>query len=189
MFIEDSIVWRTRFSNSLLLSNKIWPNDTDVTLHLVPCNEDPNLQHITFEKYKYCFVKILQNSIFINNQKEHKIFKPYSNYVIDFPERPVDQMVGVCLYSKINSIGGTNLKLNALEIESWQGENIRFIITETSPEWDFLPNEPKEYYWWQDPQPNFTCFENKRSTWEEIGFNIKDSDSHLTVIQGKKNER
>lgn len=187
MFIEDGMSWKTRFTNTLLISDKIWPNETDITLHLEPQLNNPDIQNITFEKYKYCFVKICQNSIFIDDKLEnYQTFETYSDYVIDFPQRPVDQMVGVVFFSKLNAIGGDALKLSALTIESWQGENLSFTITQDSPEWDFVPNTAKQYYWWNDPEPNFSNFSKDRLTWEQIGFNIKNMKSHLTVIQGHK---
>lgn len=188
MYLEDGIQWSTRFTNTILLSEKIWPNDTQVTLHLSPKSDDADLQNITFEKYKYCFIKILQNSIFIgNNEKDYNTFKKYSNFVIDFPVRPVDQMVGTCLFAKLNAIGGDVLKVDGLQIESWQGEHLRFNITQDSPEWDFVSYEKN--HWWNDPEPNFSNFKKDRLTWKEIGFTITNSKSHLTVIEGKKNER
>lgn len=188
MYLEDGIQWSTRFTNTVLLADKLWPNETIVTLHLSPNSDDPDKQNITFEKYKYCFNKIMQNSIFVaNKEKEYNMFKDYANYVIDFPVRPVDQMTGTCLYAKLNCIGGDVLKVDGMQIESWQGENLRFNITPDSPEWDFVSHEKK--YWWNNPQPNFNNFEKDRLTWEEIGFTINNIRSHLTVIQGKKNER
>jgi len=186
MFLEDSIVYKIRFTNIIYLANRLWPNEVDVSLHLTPCDDDPQTQHTTFEKYKYCFHKIFQNSLFVTSKQEHEIFKNHSSNVIDIPVRPVDQMTGVCVYSKLNAIGGDHLKCSAIEIESWQGENIRFIITENSPEWDMLPNDKDQYYWWNDSLPNFTSFESSRLTWEEIGFKIENTESNFTVIQGNK---
>lgn len=186
MFLEDSIVYKIRFTNIIYLANRLWPNEVDVSLHLTPCDDDPQTQHTTFEKYKYCFHKIFQNSLFVTNKQEYDIFKNHSSNVIDIPVRPVDQMTGVCMYSKLNAIGGDHLKCSAIEIESWQGENIRFIITENSPEWEMLPNDKDQYYWWNDSLPNFTSFESSRLTWEEIGFKIENTDSNFTVIQGNK---
>ena len=188
MNVEDGIQWSTRFTNTVLLADKLWPNDTHVTLHLSPNSNDPDKQNITFEKYKYCFVKIMQNSIFISNkEQEYQLFKTYANFVVDFPVRPVDQITGTCLFAKLNSIGGDVLKVDGIEIESWQGENLRFNITEDSPEWEFVPKGKNQ--WWNDPEPNFSNFSNDRLTWKEIGFTIDKVKSNLTVIQGKKNER
>lgn len=186
MFLEDSIVYKIRFTNIIYLANKLWPNEVDVSIHFTPCDDDANTQHITFEKYKYCFNKIFQNSLLLTEKADYEIFGNHCSQVIDIPIRPVDQMVGVCIYSKLNSIGGNHLKCSAVEIESWQGENIKFIITENSPEWELLPNQQNHYYWWNDPMPNFSNFSDSRLTWEEIGFKLDNVENNFTVIQGSK---
>lgn len=189
MFAEDGIVWKTRFTNMFVLANKIWPNDVEVVLHFQPKTDDPDLQNLVFEKYKYCFAKVFQNAMFIaNSEQDYKKLGPYSHHIIDFPIRPIDQMVGTAIFAKLNSIGGDSLKVSSLSIESWQGENLQFVINDDSPEWDFMPNEAKKYYWWMDNQPNFSNFSEKRLTWEEIGFTISATKSQFTVIKGNKNE-
>jgi len=184
MLVEDGMSWRTRYTNSVLIGNKIWPNDTEVTIHFSPCTDDPKQQHITFEKYKYVFNKILQNSVFVENQKQYEVFKNYNEYVIDFCQRPVDQIVGVSLFAKLNSIGGDFLKINLLQIESWQGENIKFVINEESPEWDIIKTPDKEYNWLWDKNPHWSNFKKTKLTWEEIGFIINDYENSFTVIKG-----
>ena len=184
---EDGIIWKTRFTNTVLLADRLWPNDTEITLHLTPRNNDAESQNITFEKYRYTFVKILQNSVFITtNKNDYRTFFKYTKSLIDFPVKPIDQIVGVCLFAKLNSIGGETLRVNAIDIESWQGENLKFIITKDSPEWEFVPKTHEQYFWWNDAEPNFTNIGKDRLTWPEIGFKISDVKSHLTVIQGNK---
>ena len=76
---EDGIIWKTRFTNTVLLADRLWPNDTEITLHLTPRNNDAESQNITFEKYRYTFVKILQNSVFITtNKNDYRTFFKYT---------------------------------------------------------------------------------------------------------------
>lgn len=185
MLVEDGMMWRTRYTNTVVIGNKIWPNDTEINLHFSPCTDDPQQQNITFEKYKYVFNKVLQNSVFIENEKQYNTFKTYNDYVIDFSHRPVDQIVGVTLFAKLNSIGGDCLKITGLEIESWQGENIRFVINENSPEWDIIESSEKnKYQWWMDENPNWSTHDKNRLTWEQIGFKIQSEENIFTVIKG-----
>ena len=103
MIYEDGIVWKTNYTNTVLIADRLWPNDTEVTLHLTPYSNDADSQHVTFEKYKYCFSKILQNSLFIENAKtNYKHFEKYCPNIIDFAHRPVDQIVGVTMFCKLS---------------------------------------------------------------------------------------
>ena len=89
MLNDDGLIWRSRFTNTVFLNVKLWPNDTEVSLHMTPLTDEPNQQHIAFEKYKYVLSKILQNSIFVeHDEQEHKAFNALNNDVIDFFSRP-----------------------------------------------------------------------------------------------------
>tara|TARA_R110000772_G_scaffold81471_6_gene173329 strand:- start:713 stop:1276 length:564 start_codon:yes stop_codon:yes gene_type:complete len=185
MLNDDGLIWKTKFTNLLYLNNKLWPNDTEISLHMTPMTDDSKHQHIAFEKYKYIFARVLQNSLFIENDvKTHENFVPLDNDLIDFFARPVDQVVGVCLLAKLNSIAGEYLKIDAVQIESWQGENLKFIISQTSPETDMMENCGIKNPWWYDDSPNFSNFTTKKLTWDELGFKIQDSDDRFKIIQG-----
>ena len=67
MLNEDGIIWKTRFTNTLFLKDKCWPNDTELSIHMTPKTNEIKIQHMSFEKYKYVFAKVLQNSIFVQN--------------------------------------------------------------------------------------------------------------------------
>lgn len=185
MLNDDGLIWRTRFTNALFLQNKLWPNDTDISLHMTPVSDDSKSQHLTFEKIKYIFNKIMQNSLFIENDNEDiSTFKKFDNDIVDFFDRPIDQIVGVCLFAKLNAIAGEYLAINAIEIESWQGENLRFIISESSPEYDLLKNNQITNPWWYDASPRFSNFTTNTLTWQELGFNINDSNDRFKIIKG-----
>jgi hypothetical protein len=109
----------------------------------------------------------------------------FKNDIIDFVSQPYDQMSGVTMFKKLNMVGGEHLKVVCIEIESWQGENLRYTITEDSPENQILDDLEKqiENPWWCNDRPVFSSFEKQLLTWEEIGFKIKQ-DSRLKVIKG-----
>ena len=182
--LDDGLIWRTRFTNTLYVQNKLWPNDTDVSIHMTPIAEDSKQQHIAFEKIKYVFNKILQNSLFIDNNNQYPLFEKFDTLAIDFFEKPVDQVVGICLYTKLNAIIGNCLRVDTLEIESWQGENLRFIISESSPENDLLQSSTVNEPWWKDKSPRFSNFTKEALTWERLGFTIDESSDKFKIIQG-----
>ncbi len=115
MLIEDGMSWKTRFTNTILLNNKLWPNDYEVNIVFVPQTDNPAVQNLTYDKYKYLFNKVFQNAIFIKHDKKtYQQLNHYRNDVIDFVSDPYDQLVGVQIFSKLNSIGGEFLKVEAL---------------------------------------------------------------------------
>jgi len=184
MLNDNGISWKGRFTNTMYLNNKIWPNDVFINVHMLPVTAKGASQHITFQKVKYMFSRILQNSLFINSDENiFNVFDTFDNDVIDFFETPVDQIVGVTLLAKLDAIGGDNMKVDALEIESWQGENLNFMITPDSPEWALLQKVKTKNPWWHDQGPRISNFTKNKLTWEEIGFTIDNNDK-FRVIQG-----
>lgn len=184
MLNDSGISWKGRFTNTMYLNNKLWPNDVTINIHMLPVTAKGTSQHITFQKIKYMFHKTLQNSVFIHHDENiYKCFNMFDNEVLDFFEAPVDQIVGVTLLAKLDAIGGENMKVDALEIESWQGENLSFMITDESPEWTILQNNKTKNPWWHDPSPRISNFTKDKLTWEEIGFTIEHNEG-FRVIQG-----
>ena len=184
MLNDDGISWKTRFTNTMYLQNKLWPNDVSINIHMLPITNGPQSQHVTFQKIKYVFGKTLQNSLFVQHDDNlYKSFSVFENDVIDFFDTPVDQVIGVTLLAKLDAIGGKSMNVDALEIESWQGENLRFMITTDSPEWKLLQTCGIKDPWWHDDTPRFSNFTKEPVTWDDIGFTIKEHEG-FKVIQG-----
>ena len=143
MLNEDGISWQTRFTNVLCLRDKLWPNDYTVTINFVPLTNDAGQQNNIYEKFKFCFARVFQNSIFIkHDSKLYDKLKSFNNDIIDYVEA-YDQLVGVQIYSKLNAIANNLIRVEALQIESWQGENLKYVITDESPEWTILEDFEK----------------------------------------------
>ena len=100
------------------------------------------------------------------------------------PAAEVDQVVGVCLLAKMNSIAGEHLQVNALEIESWQGENLRFVITPDSPEYGLMNECGIKNAWWFEKSPRFSNFTKQTLTWDDLGFKIDDNNDRFKIIKG-----
>ena len=78
MLNDNGISWKGRFTNTMYLNNKIWPNDVFINVHMLPVTAKGASQHITFQKVKYMFSRILQNSLFINS--DENIFNVFDTF-------------------------------------------------------------------------------------------------------------
>jgi len=185
MLNDDGLIWRSRFTNTLFLNLKLWPNDTEISLHMTPMTDEPQQQHTAFEKYKYVLAKFMQDSIFIEHKKEEfTAFENLNNEVIDFFSKPVDQVVGVCLLTKLNSIAGEYLQVSAIEIDSYQGENLKFVITQDSPEYTLMTESDIANPWWFEKSPRFSNFTKHTLTWDDLGFKINSVHDRFKIIKG-----
>ena len=185
MLNDDGLIWKSRFTNTLFLNLKLWPNDTEISLHMTPMTDESNQQHIAFEKYKYVMAKFMQDSIFIEHKKdEYTAFENLNNEVIDFFSRPIDQVVGVCLLAKMNSIAGEFLQVSAIEIDSYQGENLKFVITQDSPEHSLMCESGITNPWWFEKSPRVSNFTTQSLTWNDLGFKIDNNMDRFKIIKG-----
>ena len=50
MSIDDGMQWRTRFTNVVLVNNKMYPNDTEIKVTFQPKTNDAQTQNLTIEK-------------------------------------------------------------------------------------------------------------------------------------------
>ena len=104
--------------------------------------------------------------------------------MVDFFSRPIDQVVGVCLLTKLNAIAGDYLQVTAVEIESYQGENLKFIITTDSPEYSLMNESGIKNAWWLEKSPRFSNFTTKNLTWDDLGFKIDNTHDKFKIIKG-----
>ena len=109
--------------------------------------------------------------------------KSLKNGAFEFIEKPVDQVVGICLFNKLNAMIGDCLRVDTLEIESWQGENLRFIISESSPENALLQSSTINNPWWMDKSPRFSNFTKEILTWAQLGFTISETNDKFKIIK------
>lgn len=50
MLNDSGISWKGRFTNTMYLNNKLWPNDVTINIHMMPVTAKGTSQHITFQK-------------------------------------------------------------------------------------------------------------------------------------------
>jgi hypothetical protein len=89
-------------------------------VNFVTNTTDHNEQNIAFDRINYFVGNIFDNSVLIHESDESNI-KKYQNCgfrVIPLPVIPVDQIVGICLFEKMNAIAEDRLILTDITISS-----------------------------------------------------------------------
>lgn len=81
---------------------------------------DHNEQNIAFDRINYFISNVVDNSVLVHETQESSI-KKYQNCgfrVITMPEVPVDQIVSICLFEKMNAITEERLILSDITVTS-----------------------------------------------------------------------
>jgi len=154
-----------------------------INIQLVTVTDDHIDQNIAVERIKYVINEQISNSVFID-QEEKEAIKLYENAgvnVIPFPVEPTDQIVGIALYCKLNSIVEDSVIVTDLDITSTTS-GVSYLHGEDEPLGIF---EVKG--WWNSIEPE--CHEQKKprgkkvvslpitETWKNLGMEWEEDHS------------
>lgn len=185
------------FSAGVIFNDNFFINHYAAQLKMMTVSNDTHEQNVAYERVKYWIDNILDSSILIpsSNQKI-MAFTETGQRLVTLPEEPVDQVIGIMLYCKLNAITEGKLIITDVEISSQQGDNMIYLHNESENLGPFGADG-----WWQDSrpkcanirhQPNDKIIELvKPPEWKDLGLDwIEDTDSDSTVVFAdfKKNE-
>jgi hypothetical protein len=90
------------------------------------------LQNIALERIRYFVRQELDSSILINCQYQDqcRLLATAGLKVTTLPQEPVDQIVGIMLYLKLNAIAEGQLIVNEVSVSSELGDNIVYMHCE-----------------------------------------------------------
>jgi predicted Fe-Mo cluster-binding NifX family protein len=86
--------------------------------------------------------------------------------VTTLPEQPIDQIIGIALYSKLNAILQERMFVNGVTIQSDLGDNVRYLHNDRESLGPL--NQPG---WWQDPSPMHSDFKSSASKKHVVRLN------------------
>jgi hypothetical protein len=105
-------------------------------------------QTISFERIKYFVYSQIDNTIFINsNQKAQcTLFSKAGLDITTMPNDPVDQLIGIMLYYKLNAITEDRMIIMETEISSSYGADMTYLHSDFENTSGF-----KHPDWWTSP--------------------------------------
>lgn len=140
---ETTFTGGTWFDEELIMSNYT------VRLKMLTHTMDPTDQNIALERLKHFFYE-MHSTVFVNQTdvEQAEAFAAVGLNVTTLPEEPVDQIVGITLYHKLNAIMEGRMSITELSISSDAGDGI---------EYHHSQDEHSEIFegtgWWNDPTP------------------------------------
>ena len=174
-------------------------NSYSANITLLTTSTDTAITNIAMERLKAFLHYELSNVIFINqaHTAQAELFQAVGCNVCTLPEEPVDQIIGLMLYCKLNAIMEKHLIVTGLNISSSLGDDVWYQHDEEDAIGPFRAEG-----WWHDPSTQKETLDPEgtpdnvvkvQSTgWYELGLDWpetkKEQSAKIVYPDFKKNE-
>ena len=179
--IEKDFVLRS----GVHFEGKFLINEYKLTLSMIVETEDVREQAVAMERIEYFLSEKIENSIIVNKAetKQIELYKKAGLSVVTLPEEPYDQILGMVLLQKLNSILEKRLIVTDLLIGSFLSDGVKFTIISEIAE-SLLENNG----WYVENSLNTNDIENKskannivklfQDQWVEIGLTWREKKTN-----------
>ena len=137
------------FLGGIYFEEQMQMNHYSVSLNLVTGTADPTDTNIAMDRIKAFVFGELEHSVFINvaQRERAELMHLMGINVTTLPEEPVDQIIGMMLYYKLNSIMEGRMIVRSLDISSTLGDSVWY---QHDAEED-SPGPFRAEGWWHEP--------------------------------------
>lgn len=143
--------YNIEFPGAIHIDDALQLNHYEINLNLETQSTDRSAINIAMDRLK-CFINLELSSAVFVNQKETdlcEILQMVGANVVTLPDEPVDQIVGLMLFCKLNAIMEGVMAVTALDICSGLGDNVWYEHCEEDAIGPF--SAPG---WWHGPGTN-----------------------------------
>jgi hypothetical protein len=179
--LEYDMHWRAAiwFENTLQINNysmelAITTNTADPEDHITSLNR---LNHFVYNE--------MTNTVYIHQDDtaQAQALVTAGIKITTMPEQPIDQIIGIALYSKLNAILEQRMFINNVTIQSDLGDNVRYLHSERES-----LGPLSQIGWWQDSSPAHSDFKStagkkhvvrlsRNLTWQDLDMEWSDAAS------------
>jgi hypothetical protein len=131
----------------------------------------------------------LTNTVFINqeNQEQMQLLTTAGINITPLPEEPIDQIIGIALYCKLNAVLEQRMVVTDVTIQSNLGDNVRYLHSDQE---GLGPCE--ESGWWVESGPAHNNFKptgsnkrqvvklNRTPTWRDLDLEWSGTPAPVT---------
>jgi len=116
------------FSAGNWYNNTFLVNNYSVNIQLITQSQTPDDHPVCMGRIRTLF-DLLENSVFIDQTNRDKIkeLTGCGFQVVPFPQEPIDQIVGIVLFEKLNAVLDGKMRVTELDICSHQGDSVWFM--------------------------------------------------------------
>lgn len=125
-------------------------NRYQLVVDLLTVSTDHHQQNVAYERMKYWIHEVMDQSILIGQNSDMiDVVSQLNDCVIVLPCEPVDQIIGIMLYLKLNAVMENRMIVTDIEICSSQGEYTSYLHNTR----ENLGSDLEQDGWWSDPRP------------------------------------
>jgi hypothetical protein len=163
-------------------------NSYSVNLGLLTKTTDAASTNIAMDRLKYFVLGELAHTVFVNqaHQPKAEMMQIMGINITTLPEEPVDQIIGMMLYCKLNAIMEGRMTVTSLDLCSVLGDSVWYQHDE-----DDLLGPFREDGWWHEPTvehdniAELTAADNvvrvTPNAWHELGLIWPEQETEPTA--------
>jgi len=179
------------FLAGIYYDDRLQMNKYDVSISLTTATKDAASTNIAMERLKAFVFDELANTVFINqnNMERAEFLQMIGVNVTTLPEEPVDQIIGMMLYYKLNAIMEGRMVITSLDISSSLGDGVWYQHDEEDLSGPFAKQG-----WWHDASTQHETIEPSEVSdnvvkvistgWYELGLDWPENQAPVanTVV-------
>jgi hypothetical protein len=189
----------TDFLGGVYYDERLQLGSYSISLSMVTKTVDPVETNVAMDRLKFFIGEIIAGTVFINQEhtEQAETLSWCGANVTTLPEEPVDQIIGMMLYYKLNAIMEGRIEITQLDISSTLGEGVWYLHDEDDNAGPFSTKG-----WWDDSSTQHDTIEVEpvvdnvvkviSAGWHEADLDWPEQPSTTgnTVVFGKfpKNE-
>jgi hypothetical protein len=155
------------WTSGLVWNGEYMINAYRASLELLTQTDDQEVQNLAYNRMNYWIQDVMQDAVLLPQQSDLvAAFQSTGQRVITLPGEPVDQLVGMMLYCKLNAIMDHQMIITELAISSDVGDDIAYCHDQTEDLGPFAHEG-----WWSDTKPLWTDTKSRRSKNNVIAIN------------------
>jgi hypothetical protein len=174
-----SLSWQTSILCISIIDTKMVANNYTFVIDFITNTENTKQQNIAFERMKFMFDKIFNQSTFISEKSIllPQIIELAPNNIVLLPEEAYDQIVNLAMFCKLNSVMEDILHIESISISSSLNDDITYSYSEGDPLGPYMVSaRKKDKPWWV--RPDLCTVSNPGNTypipqWSEIGLGLE----------------
>jgi hypothetical protein len=117
------------FNAGLYIGDQLRLNRYSVSVQLCTATADPEQTNIAMDRLKMFVYAELADTVFINQEdiERAQMLDLLGINVTTLPEEPIDQIVGIMLYCKLNAVMENRMIVERLDIASTLGDDVFYL--------------------------------------------------------------
>lgn len=171
------------FNVGIFINNEFHIQSMTCTLEFYTNTSDSMAQNIAIDRWRYFFDHVMDGAVLVDSSDKDRIsaLQAQGIRVIDLPDECYDQIVGIAIYLKLNTIAETALIVTDVSIASDQGQYVHYLHNEN----ESTGSLDHDRGWWVENSPSYCNVTHTRDkvvkialteTWRDLDLHFDDGD-------------